>query len=240
MLFPIRVEASRYVAERIPGARFVELPPGDPVVWALDQSEFLALVREFLTGAWEAGRGSQPSPIASSRRFSSPTSSAPRSARRSWATRAGAIWSSAITRSSGNSSSAFVDARSTRPVTASSRVSTGLPVRCAAPAAIVAAVPELGLDVRAGLHTGECELIDGKPGGFAVVVGCAHRLDRSVRRSVRFEHRQGSRSRVGNRVRRSGRARAEGCSGHMEPSRGRLRLDQAARLAALQTVGSTP
>ena len=50
-----RIEASRYVAERIPGARFVEVPPGDPVVWAVDQSEFLALVREFLTGAWEAG-----------------------------------------------------------------------------------------------------------------------------------------------------------------------------------------
>jgi class 3 adenylate cyclase len=42
-------------------------------------------------------------------------------------------------------------------------------VRCAH--AIVGSVPELGLDVRAGLHTGECELIDGKPGGFAVVVG---------------------------------------------------------------------
>ena len=42
-------------------------------------------------------------------------------------------------------------------------------VRCAH--AIVATVPELGLDVRAGLHTGECEIIDGKPGGFAVVVG---------------------------------------------------------------------
>ena len=48
-------DASRYVAERIPGARLVEVPPGDPVVWAVDQSEFLAPVREFLTGAWEAG-----------------------------------------------------------------------------------------------------------------------------------------------------------------------------------------
>jgi class 3 adenylate cyclase len=42
-------------------------------------------------------------------------------------------------------------------------------VRCAG--AIVEQVSELGLDVRAGLHTGECELIDGKPGGLAVVVG---------------------------------------------------------------------
>jgi class 3 adenylate cyclase len=36
---------------------------------------------------------------------------------------------------------------------------------------IVAAVPSLGIAVRAGLHTGECELIDGKPGGLTVHTG---------------------------------------------------------------------
>jgi len=36
---------------------------------------------------------------------------------------------------------------------------------------IRAAVSDLGLRVRIGIHTGECELIDGKPGGLAVVVG---------------------------------------------------------------------
>jgi class 3 adenylate cyclase/sugar lactone lactonase YvrE len=38
-------------------------------------------------------------------------------------------------------------------------------------AAIVAAVQELGLDVRAGVHFGECEQIDGKLGGIAVHLG---------------------------------------------------------------------
>ncbi len=42
-------------------------------------------------------------------------------------------------------------------------------IRCAQ--AIVAHVGELGLDLRAGLHTGECELHDGKPAGIAVSVG---------------------------------------------------------------------
>ena len=37
--------------------------------------------------------------------------------------------------------------------------------------AITEAIPELGLDIRAGLHTGECELIDGKMGGLAVHIG---------------------------------------------------------------------
>jgi class 3 adenylate cyclase len=42
-------------------------------------------------------------------------------------------------------------------------------LRCAS--AVVEAVSELGLEARAGVHTGECEIIDGKPGGLVVVVG---------------------------------------------------------------------
>jgi pimeloyl-ACP methyl ester carboxylesterase len=42
-------------------------------------------------------------------------------------------------------------------------------VRCAL--AITHTVHELGLDVRAGLHTGECEVIDGSIGGIAVHIG---------------------------------------------------------------------
>jgi pimeloyl-ACP methyl ester carboxylesterase len=42
-------------------------------------------------------------------------------------------------------------------------------VRCAS--AIVQGVRELGLDVRAGLHAGECEVVDGKVAGIAVHTG---------------------------------------------------------------------
>jgi class 3 adenylate cyclase len=42
-------------------------------------------------------------------------------------------------------------------------------VRCAQ--AITTAVPELGLEVRAGLHTGECELVGDKIAGLAVNIG---------------------------------------------------------------------
>jgi class 3 adenylate cyclase len=42
-------------------------------------------------------------------------------------------------------------------------------IRCAC--AITESVRELGLDVRAGLHTGECEVVDGKVGGIAVHIG---------------------------------------------------------------------
>jgi class 3 adenylate cyclase/pimeloyl-ACP methyl ester carboxylesterase len=37
--------------------------------------------------------------------------------------------------------------------------------------AVIAAVQRLGLDVRAGIHTGECELHDGKPAGLALAIG---------------------------------------------------------------------
>jgi class 3 adenylate cyclase len=42
-------------------------------------------------------------------------------------------------------------------------------IRCAQ--AVIENVRELGLEVRAGVHTGECELHDGKPSGIAVNIG---------------------------------------------------------------------
>ena len=42
-------------------------------------------------------------------------------------------------------------------------------VRCAR--SIVEAIHPLGIDVRAGVHTGEVETIDGKVGGIAVAIG---------------------------------------------------------------------
>ncbi|HYQ10008.1 MAG TPA: adenylate/guanylate cyclase domain-containing protein, partial [Gaiellaceae bacterium] len=48
----------------------------------------------------------------------------------------------------------------------------GEPARAlACAAAIVIEVQQLGVDVRAGVHTGECEEIDGKLGGIAVHIG---------------------------------------------------------------------
>jgi class 3 adenylate cyclase len=42
-------------------------------------------------------------------------------------------------------------------------------IRCAA--AIQSSMSELGLEVRAGVHTGECELLEGKVAGIAVSIG---------------------------------------------------------------------
>jgi class 3 adenylate cyclase/pimeloyl-ACP methyl ester carboxylesterase len=45
----------------------------------------------------------------------------------------------------------------------------GRAIRCAH--ALIEGVRELGLEIRAGVHTGECELHDGKPSGIAVNIG---------------------------------------------------------------------
>ena len=42
-------------------------------------------------------------------------------------------------------------------------------IRCAC--AVSEGVGDLGLEIRAGLHTGECQLVDGKIGGLAVNIG---------------------------------------------------------------------
>ncbi len=46
----VPVDAGRYVASSIPGARFVELPGGDHLTFVGDAEAFAGEVQEFLTG----------------------------------------------------------------------------------------------------------------------------------------------------------------------------------------------
>src|SRR5438874_2884654 len=46
----VLVEQGRYMADRIPGARFVELPGQDHVYWTEDQELVVGEIQEFLTG----------------------------------------------------------------------------------------------------------------------------------------------------------------------------------------------
>jgi class 3 adenylate cyclase len=170
-VFSRPVEASRYVAERISGARFVELPPGDPPVWAADQRQPLELFREFLTGAWEAGawEPAEPDRVLATLLFTDLVGSTEVAAKLG-----DARWRDLVHRHHAFVRQQLVRFRGREIDTAgdgffASFDGPARAVRCAC--AIVETVPEMGLDVRAGLHTGECELIDGKPGGLAVVVG---------------------------------------------------------------------
>ena len=61
--------------------------------------------------------------------------------------------------------------RTTPPATASTRPSTAPPGRSTAPRRSASTSDDLGIEIRAGVHTGECEVIDGKCGGIAVTTG---------------------------------------------------------------------
>jgi hypothetical protein len=54
------VEGSRYMAERIDGARYVEVPGEDHLPFLGDQDQILDEVEEFLTGV---RRGPEPDPV---------------------------------------------------------------------------------------------------------------------------------------------------------------------------------
>ena len=53
----VNIEEARYIAARIPGARLMELPGGDHLMWVGDTDALLGEVEEFLTGV---RRGPEP------------------------------------------------------------------------------------------------------------------------------------------------------------------------------------
>jgi class 3 adenylate cyclase len=170
-LLPNDPDASRHVAERVPGARFVQLSPGDLAPWAGDIGDAVTVVRDFLTDAWEAGawEPAEPERVLATLLFTDIVGSTQR------ATELGdARWRELLGRHHGLIRRELVRFRGRELDTSgdgffASFDGPARAVRCAC--AITDAVRDLGLNVRAGLHTGECELIDGKVGGVAVHVG---------------------------------------------------------------------
>ena len=157
---------------------------------------------------WRRRRGSSrasrrpPGPSACSRRSCSRTSSA----RPSWphgsATPPGASCSSGTTRSSVASSPGSRAGSSTRPATGSSRRSTGRPAPSRPPRRFASRLRAIGLEVRAGLHTGECEVSDGKVVGHRGLDRRPHLVARRPGRGARLEHGQGPRRRIRARASR--------------------------------------
>jgi class 3 adenylate cyclase len=159
----IDVRHSRYLAERIPGARYVELEGIDNLPGAVDSSDILGEIEEFLTG----GRSRTVARELLTVIFSDIADSTGHAARLDdgpWRELLGAHDAAVrreIDRFGGREVKAIGDAFLIAFDGAPSQA-----VRCAE--AIVRAVRALGLEVRVGLHTGECEVIGGDVGGMAV------------------------------------------------------------------------
>ena len=159
----IDVRHSRYLAERIPGARFVELEGVDNLPGAVDSSDLLGEIEEFLTG----GRSKTVARELLTVVFSDIVDSTGHAARLGdapWRDLLAAHQTAVrreIDRFGGREVKTIGDAFLIAFDGAPSQA-----VRCAE--AIVEAVRALGLEVRVGLHTGECEVMGGDVGGMAV------------------------------------------------------------------------
>jgi pimeloyl-ACP methyl ester carboxylesterase len=164
----IPFEGGRYLAAHIPGARFVELDGGDHLPFVGDTEPLLAEVQEFLTGT----RPSEPvvERVLATVLFvdvAGSTALAARIGDAAWAATRIAFLTAVRTELSHYSGTEIdvagdgVFATFTSPTRA---------VRCAV--AIERAVESLGLQIRAGVHTGEVQLEDtGAVSGVAVHIG---------------------------------------------------------------------
>ena len=167
----VPVEVARYMAERIPGAQLVELPGtghlavGRPTALITDE------VERFLTSLWESGawEETETERVLTTVLFTDIVGSSEHAVKlgdREWGellARHHNVVRRDLARFRGKEREVIGDgflASFDGPARA---------IRCAR--SIVEAVRELGLEVRAGLHTGECELVDGRLAGVAVHTG---------------------------------------------------------------------
>ena len=159
----VDVEAGRYQAAHIPGATYVELPGVDHLAFAGDAEPVLAEIEEFLTGVRPVA---EPDRVLATVLFTDIVDSTKRAAAlgdRHWREVLEAHHA-ATRRELGRHRGREVKTLGDGFLAAFDGPARA--VRCAA--AIAAAVRPLGITVRAGLHTGECEVMGDDLGGLAV------------------------------------------------------------------------
>jgi pimeloyl-ACP methyl ester carboxylesterase len=159
-------EGGRYIAERIPGARFVALDGEDHLLFAGDQDSVLDQIEEFLTGTRQAPEIDRVLTTVLFTDIVDSTARAVATGDRLWRdllNRHHAVvraevkrWRGSEVNTTGDGFVACFDG----PARA---------VRCALAAA--AAVRPLGLEIRAGVHTGECQLEGDEISGIALHIG---------------------------------------------------------------------
>jgi class 3 adenylate cyclase len=167
----IDVRGVRHLAERISGARLIELEGSEGLPYLGDSDRILGETERFLTDLWEGGgwEEAEPERILATVLFSDIVGSSEKAVSlgdRAWrrlleqhhdlVRRQLARYRGKEVDTAGDGFFASFDG----PARA---------IRCGC--AIADTVRELGLEVRVGVHTGECELVDGKVAGIAVHTG---------------------------------------------------------------------
>ena len=182
----IPVQGGRYLADHIPGARMLEVDGTDHSPWLTDPDAITAEIEEFLTGSHAAP--SQSHRALRTVLFTdmvASTQHAAASGDERWravlhrfdeiTTQLTERFGGAVVKSTGDGHLATFDG----PTQA---------IRCAE--ALRADAETLGIQIRAGIHTGECELLENDIGGLAVhiaarILGQAGAGEILVSRTVR-------------------------------------------------------
>ena len=161
-----RVEHGRYLAEHIPNARYVELPGADNLIWAGDQEAILAEIENFVTGIRPV---LDPRRVLATVMFTDIVGST-----RHAAELGDARWKRLL-----SDHNLLIRRQLDRfggveiKVVGDGFLATfdgpARAVRCAV--AIRDEVRELGLEIRAGLHIGEIEVLPDDIAGLAVHIG---------------------------------------------------------------------
>jgi class 3 adenylate cyclase len=160
------VSQARFLAASIPDARLVELPGEDHIPFLGDADALVDEIEEFVTGTRPAPDSDS---FLSTVLFTDIVGSTERQAAmgdRAWRDVVLAhheLVRGALTRWRGVENDTAGDgfyATFDGPARA---------VRCALE--VASRVHDLGIEIRAGVHTGECETVDGKCGGIAVAIG---------------------------------------------------------------------
>jgi len=161
----IRVEAGRYLASHIPGAKYVELPGIDHYPGAGDADALMDEVEEFLTGARQGAEGNV---VTTTMVFTDIVSSTQQSARlghRKWTTLTDdhdAMVRATLARYRGR------EVKTTGDGFLVTFDATSRAVRAATE--ILSGAKAMGLEVRAGIHTGDVEFRNDDVVGLAVSI----------------------------------------------------------------------
>jgi class 3 adenylate cyclase len=163
----IDVRGSIYMAERIPGAKLIQLPGPDHLVWLSDADAILEEIEEFLTGVRHSA---EPDRVLATVLFTDVVGSTERAVAlgdRRWRDlleHHHAVVRRNLDRFRGR------EVKTTGDGFLAVFDGPARGVRCAC--AVADEVRTLGIEVRAGLHTGECDVIDDNDySGLAVHIG---------------------------------------------------------------------
>ncbi|HEY2876187.1 MAG TPA: adenylate/guanylate cyclase domain-containing protein [Reyranella sp.] len=161
----VPIEAGRAMAAAIPGARLIEYPTGDHAFWTGDTEALLGDIEEFVTGERNAGADELERVLATVlfTDIVDSTSSAVALGDKSWRSlldRHDSLARQMIDRHRGRL------VKSTGDGILATFDGPGRAVRCAL--ALSGAAGEIGVRLRAGLHTGEIEMRGSDVGGVAV------------------------------------------------------------------------